>query len=292
VSILDDILSAKRSRVAELRRERPWSVLEGEPLFAESRRSLATSLRRADEPIRFLCEIKRASPSAGPIREEAEAVEVARAYAGAGASGISLVTEEAFFRGRPGDLPRVRPVGLPVLMKDFMIDPFQVTLARSLGADAILLIAAVRDRPLLQEIRAAARELGLEVLVEVHEEAELDLALGLETELVGVNNRDLRSFAVDLGVSEALFPLLPPASTRLAESGIRSREDVLRLERCGFDGLLVGESLMRAPDPGTALRELRGEENGPGGPRRPGGPSGPGGQRRPGAENGESGGPR
>jgi len=310
VSILDQIFASTRGRVADLRRTRPWSALEAEPVFAEPRRSLAQALRRGSDgipegpaagargapgsdvreasgsralgtaarspgdpfaagpgvvvPIRFLCEIKRASPSAGEIRAGADARGIAATYRAAGAAGISLVTEPAFFPGRPDDLPEVRGEGLPVLMKDFLVDPWQVAWGRSLGADAVLLIAALGDRLLLEELRAAARVFGLETLVEIHDRSELDLAIRLETEMIGVNHRDLKSFEVDLDRGEELLLEMPPDRVRLAESGIRERADVLRLERAGFDALLVGESLMRAPDPGAALRELRGAERGDG----------------------------
>lgn len=230
----------------------------------------ASSGPAAVDPVRFLCEIKRASPSAGEIRPGADASRIAEAYRDAGASGISLVTEESFFGGRPEDLPGVREAGLPVLMKDFFVDPWQVGHARALGADAILLIVALDDRPLLEELRAAARELGLEVLVEVHEASELELAWRLAPELCGVNHRDLRTFEIDLALGERLLPDLPLAAVRLAESGIRTRADVVRLEAAGFDGLLVGEQLMRAADPGVALRELRGVAADPGMAPEPG----------------------
>jgi indole-3-glycerol phosphate synthase len=297
VSILRDIVQAKRERLHLWKRLYPLSTLRGEPIYREERRSLASALRRAgSEPqemspeqrremspeqrremgperlrevdpgqitgsrddLRFLCEIKRASPSAGWIREHADAPRIARLYAEAGASGISLLTEEQYFRGRLDDLPKVREVGLPVLMKDFFIDPFQVELARGLGADAILLIAALGDAPRLAEIRAAARELRLEVLVEVHDERECELSHRLDPELAGVNNRNLATFEVDLAASERLRPLLPASTVALSESGISTRADVVRLGAAGFDALLVGESLMRAGHPGDALRLLRG----------------------------------
>lgn len=267
MSILREIAAAKRERVRALKRLHPLSSLRAEPLYRAERRSLARALRRKSddsshpfdkEPVRFLCEVKRASPSAGWIREDADAVRTATLYAEAGASGISLLTEEQYFRGRLEDLPRVREVALPVLMKDFFIDPFQVELARAKGADALLLIAALGDAPLFEEIRAAARELGIEVLVEVHHERECELAHRLDPEMAGVNNRDLATFEVDLAVSERLRGFLPASAVALSESGIRTRADVERLARAGFDGLLVGESLMRADDPGDALRNLRG----------------------------------
>lgn len=265
-SILEEICRTKRERVAELRRERSFADLESSELYAVERRSLSTALRRGNaedpgDPVRFLCEIKRASPSAGWIRPGADAVEIAEYYERAGASGLSLLTEEAYFKGVLDDLPRVREVGLPVLMKDFFVDPYQVVLARSMGADALLLIAALGDRPLLREMRAAAKELGLDVLLEVHDEWECEVAHELAPELSGVNNRNLKTFEVDLATSERLYELLPKG-TRLAESGIKTRDDVVRLERARFDGLLVGESLMRKEHPGDALLELRGIEPG------------------------------
>jgi indole-3-glycerol phosphate synthase len=282
MSILHDIVAAKRDRVAELRRATPWLALRAMDGYAEQRRSLAAALRRgghkdpqgqpsrmpgagpaALHPVRFLCEIKRASPSVGEIRPGADASSIARLYREAGASAISLVTEEQFFHGRPADLPAVRAAGLPVLMKDFLVDPWQIGQARSLGADAVLLIVAMNDRPLLEELRATARELELEVLVEVHEAAEIELAWRLAPELCGVNHRNLNTFEVDLQLGERLLASLPTSAVHLAESGIRTRADVVRLEEAGFDALLVGESLMRAADPGAALRQLRGEAAGP-----------------------------
>lgn len=289
MSIVRDIILAKRDRVTLLRRITPWPALRAAVGFADTRRSLAAALRRsvghdsagtnalgpdisasaatsassALHPVRFLCEIKRASPSAGEIRPGADAPRIAEIYREAGASGISLVTEEQFFRGRPEDLPAVRAAGLPVLMKDFLVDPWQVGQARSLGADAVLLIVAMNDRPLLEELRAAARELELEVLVEVHDAAEIEVAWRLAPELCGVNHRNLNTLEIDLELGVRLLPGLPPAAVHLAESGIRTRADVARLETAGFDALLVGESLMRADDPGAALRALRGEAPGP-----------------------------
>ncbi len=258
MSVLEEILVGKRNRVAALRRDWPWSRFESEPLFREPRRSLASALKRDGGEIRFLCEIKRASPSAGEIRPGADAARIAHAYAEAGASGISLVTEQEFFRGRPEDLPLVRAAGLPVLMKDFLVDPREIAVGKALGADSVLLIAAVGDLPLLKDLRAAARELEMEVLVEVHAEGEIDALLALDPEIAGVNHRDLRTFRVDPDLGERLLPLLPAGKARVAESGIRGREDARRLERVGFDACLVGEALMRAPDPGAALLDLRG----------------------------------
>ena len=261
MSVLRDICRAKKARVKTLRREWTTANLEGGAHYARPRLSLARALRREEpsvDEIRFLTEIKRASPSAGWICQNADAVAVARRYAEAGSSAISLLTEEEYFRGRLDDLPLVRAIGLPVLMKDFFVDPYQVILARGMGADAILLIAAIDDVPLLREVRDAATELGIEVLLEVHSESECDLVHYLEPELAGVNNRNLATFEVSLETSETLLPRLPETATRLSESGIRTRPDVERLAAAGFDGLLVGEALMRAEDPGSELELLRG----------------------------------
>ena len=260
MSILREIMEAKRRWVEALSREQTSRRLEETPLYREARRPFAPALSRAGaDAVRFLCEIKRASPSAGPIRVEADAVEVAGAYRDAGAAAISLVTEERWFQGRPDDLPKVRSAGMPVLMKDFLVDPWQCAYARALGADAVLLIVAAAELAPLAELREAARARGLDVLVEIHDEAELDLALRLDPELIGINHRDLRTFEVDLERGARLASRLPLDRVRVAESGIRTRADVLRLEAAGFDALLVGEALMRASDPGGALRELRGE---------------------------------
>lgn len=266
MSALVEILRAKSARVRELRRRLPWGALRRELMFAESRRSLTDALRRpahaageSPVPIRFLCEIKRASPSAGPIRLDADAAAIAAAYRVAGASAISVVTEEEFFLGRPSDLATVRAIGLPLLMKDFVLDPWQIGQARALGADAILLIVAALSRSQLEELAAAARELGLDALIEVHTEAECEGAARVAPKLIGVNNRDLDSLRVDLSVSERLLSHLPPDAVRLSESGIADRSDVVRLDR--FDGLLVGERLMRAHDPARELRSLRGVGN-------------------------------
>jgi indole-3-glycerol phosphate synthase len=262
MSLLREIVEGKRRDLRGLRRDRPWAVLEAEALYAAPRRSLAEALRRGDGPIRFLTEIKRASPSAGWIRRDGDALAVGRRYAECGAAGLSLVTEERYFHGRPEDLPRLRELGLPLLMKDFIIDPYQVALARAGGADAILLIAALEDGPMLAEARAAARELEIEVLLEVHDERECETAHALEPELAGVNHRNLATFEIRPEVSERLLPRLPAEARRIAESGIRARADVRRLEVLGYDGVLVGEALMRAEDPGRELLVLRGEGEG------------------------------
>lgn len=262
MSLLAQICERRRESVRRLRAKTPIGRLEEAPLWPEARRDFAASLRRkAGEPIRFLAEFKRASPSAGPIRPGADPVMICGEYAEAGASALSILTEPDFFDGDPSFLPRVRDaVPLPLLMKDFFVDEWQVAWARSLGADAVLLIVAAVDPVLLRDLANAARDLGLHALAEVHDERELDAAIAIGSGIIGVNHRDLATFTIDLDLSGRLLPRIPEGVVRIAESGIRSRQDVQRCEHAGFDGILVGESLMRHPSPGAALRLLRGEE--------------------------------
>lgn len=209
--------------------------------------------------VALIAEIKKASPSAGVIRPDFDPVQLARAYERAGAAGISVLTDRQFFQGSPRHLEQVREaVPLPALRKDFVLDPLQVVETRALGADACLLIAAALERPALVELMATARELGMDPLVEVHDERELDLALEAGADLVGINNRDLRTFQVNIATTERLAPAVPDGVLLVAESGIRARADVERLKACGVKAVLVGESLMRAPDVESAARALAG----------------------------------
>ncbi len=269
MSFLDRIIAARQTAIRELRMKTPLSVLEESPYWDEKRRPFSDALRRSADtggatgPIRFLAEIKRASPSAGPIRPDADVTGIARDYADAGAAALSILTEEMHFDGNPAFLGLARGAsGLPLLQKDFIFDEWQVLWARSLGADAILLILAALDRVQARDLVAVGRENGLAILVETHNEAEVDRALEIGADIIGINHRDLGTLDVDPSLSERLLPRIPSDSrvVRVAESGVRSREDVLRLERLGFDALLIGERLMRAPSPGAALRSLRGVE--------------------------------
>jgi indole-3-glycerol phosphate synthase len=218
-------------------------------------RSLAAALGRPGR--RIIAEIKRRSPSAGVIRETLDAAEIAAGYAQAGAAALSIVTEPDFFGGSDADLAIARSMmDLPVLRKDFIVDRTQVFESKALGADAILLLVRVLDGPLLARMLEAAAQAGLEALVEVHDEHELDRALGAGATLVGVNNRDLRDFSVDLSRAERLAGRIPAGVIGVAESGIHDPEDLQRLEAAGFHAFLVGESLLRAGDPAAKLREL------------------------------------
>jgi indole-3-glycerol phosphate synthase len=206
-----------------------------------------------------VAELKPRSPSRGAIRPDFDPVGCAKAYADAGAAALSVLTDARYFGGELGLLDAVRrAVDLPLLRKDFLIDPYQVDEARAHGADAVLLIVAALDAAGLRALRERALEHGLDALVEVHDERELDAALGAGADLLGINNRDLRSFEVDLGVTERLAPRVPEGVVIVAESGILSGEDVHRLEAAGAHAVLVGEALMREPDVGLALRRLRG----------------------------------
>lgn len=220
-------------------------------------RPLAAHLRTPGK-VTVIAEIKRASPVKGLLREEFDPVALARAYTRGGAVAISVITEGEFFRGSPAFLPAVREATpLPLLRKDFIFDPYQIYESRALGADAVLLIASILDRARLASLLALTRELGMEALVEVHTEEELRRVLAAGARLVGINNRDLRSFRTDLHTTFALRRHIPdPEVTVVSESGIRTPEDLRRLAAAGVHAALIGEALMRAPDPEAFLREL------------------------------------
>lgn len=204
-----------------------------------------------------IAEIKKASPSAGVIRADFQPPQIARSYQAGGAACLSVLTDTPYFQGANEHLQSARQACyLPVLRKDFMVDSWQIYQSRMLGADCILLIVAALESTRLQELDGLARHIGLDVLVEVHDEAELEIALTTKATLIGVNNRDLRTFTTDLGVSARLRPLIPPERVMVTESGIHSREDVLRMIRSDIRAFLVGEAFMRTQDPGNALKSL------------------------------------
>jgi indole-3-glycerol phosphate synthase len=215
--------------------------------------------RCAKQGLGLIAEIKKASPSAGVIRADFDPPALARAYAEAGASCLSVLTEWANFQGTPADLKAARKaVSLPVLRKDFIIDPWQITESRAIGADCILLLMTVLSDDTAREFEEQARELDMDVLIEVHDEEELERGLGLRGGMIGLNNRDLRTLRTDLAVTERLAPLVPPGAFLIAESGISTRADVERMARAGVHGMLVGESLMRQDDVALATRTLMG----------------------------------
>jgi indole-3-glycerol phosphate synthase len=255
--ILDDILARTRADLEERRKARPLSEVDKAAAERYGRtRSLRDALR-APGKITCIAEYKRRSPSAGWINEKADLETTVRAYAAGGASALSVLTDEPFFAGRLTDLkPASAASGLPVLRKDFIVDPYQIAEAIAAGADAILLIVAALDDATLARLLGLARALRMDALVEAHDEEEVRRAVSVGAEIIGINNRDLRTFKVDRELAIRLRPTIPADRIVVAESGIRDAADVARLRDAGVDAILVGETLMRAPDPAATLRDL------------------------------------
>jgi len=253
--VLTTIAEHVRGVVERRRRSEPISALRERPLYGVPTRGFAKILNGTTR--RVIAEIKKASPSKGLIRADFDPLAIALDYATHGASAISVLTEERFFLGDLNYLERMRAaVSVPLLRKDFMLDSYQVVEAKSYGADAVLLIAAMLNDALMSDLRAQAGELGLDCLVEVHSEKELEAALACGADLIGINNRDLHTFEVDLSTTERLAPLVPAGKPVVCESGIDSIEQIRRIEQLGIHIFLIGESLMRAPHPGAKLAEL------------------------------------
>ena len=258
--ILKAIVARKREEVAAARAAMPLAVLKGRVAdLEEPARGFVRTLRACVDSgwTAVIAEVKKGSPSKGVIRADFDPIGIAEIYARHGAACLSVLTDEKFFLGHLRYLGLIREqVRLPLLRKDFLYDPYQLWEAREAGADAVLLIAAMLEPVQLADLVAEAREIGLDVLLEIHDERELEMALQVPVELVGINNRDLRSFHTDLAVTERLAPRLPGDRLVVAESGIATRADVLRLQAAGASAFLVGESLMREPDIGAKLDEL------------------------------------
>lgn len=262
--VLAEICDVKREHVARAKSAMPLVALETKARSASPVRGFADGLMASLAAGRYalIAEIKKASPSKGLIRENFDPPSLARAYEAAGAACLSVLTDEPFFQGCDDYLVAAREaVGLPVLRKDFMIDPYQIIESRALGADCILLIMAALDDGLAVELEEAAHDLGMDVLVEVHNEAEFERAMKLKSPLLGVNNRNLKTLSVDLSISDAILPKLPADRLAVAESGIGSTADLERFWANGARAFLVGESLMRHDDVEAATRALLG--NGP-----------------------------
>ena len=277
-SVLERILLSTREELARRKRELPLEQLRARVAEQTAQSAASAEADRAGDDARgpheprgfraalagpgisVIAEFKRRSPSAGALREGADLAELVGAYERGGASALSVLTEEPNFAGSLGDLSAARGLcALPLLRKDFIVDEYQLLEARAAGADAVLLIVAALSERELSELQSAARALALDVLVEVHDREELDHALAVGADLVGVNNRDLRDFSVDTGRTMQLRGAVPGGVVVVSESGIGSPEQLRELEREGVDAVLVGESLMRAPQPELALRALLGE---------------------------------
>ena len=256
--ILDEIVEQKRLEVARRREETP--LLELQKLISRQVPPLdfAGALRGAG--VKLIAEVKKASPSRGLLCPDFDPISLAKTYAENGAAAISVLTEIPHFQGSIEHLKGIKDSfkgqGPPVLRKDFLFHPFQIYESRAYGADALLLIAAILSPSELSELLALSRYHGMECLVEVHDEEELGMALGGGAEVIGINNRDLSTFSVDLETTRRLKSLIPPDKVVVAESGISSREDAMKLQEWGVDAILVGEALMTAPDIGAKVREL------------------------------------
>ena len=268
--MLRDILADKKSEVADRKAGRPQKELEAAirdlPAardFLSIKRPVEGAIRHPQSEIRLIAEVKKASPSKGLIRADFDPVEIAKTYEASGASAISVLTDEKYFQGRLEYLTAVHDaVGLPVLRKDFIIDPYQVYEARAAKADAILLIVAALAAEQLKDLMALVANLGMASLVEAHSAEELDIALKIGAKIVGINNRNLQTFETKLETTLELAAKVPGDRVLVSESGIFTRSDVERLMAAGVDAILVGESLMREPDPGVKVRELLGGNGG------------------------------
>ncbi len=256
--VLDEILATKRDEVTMLHRPQVRDLLRAQALEAAPARDFAGALRPAGGGIGVIAEFKRRSPSKGELAPDLDPAVTAKAYAAGGAACLSVLTDRHYFGGAVADLQSARDAcELPVIRKDFTIDEVQVYETRAVGADALLLIvAALPDDSLLADLHDLAVSLGLAVLVEAHDDAELERALGVGAGVVGVNARNLGTFAEDLGVGEALAGRVPAPVVAVAESAIRSVDDAARMAAAGFDAVLVGEMLVKAPDPTAAVRGL------------------------------------
>lgn len=257
-TILDEIVAAKREEIAAARREVAEAELERRIVGLLPGLDFAAAISQSSG-IQIIAEVKKASPSAGVIRADFDPAAIARTYAAGGAAAISVLTDAKYFQGSLANLRAVKQaVRVPVLRKEFILQRYQLVEARAAGADAVLLIAECLPGDSLGRLRREAEALGLQTLVELHDATELPRVLACGSRVIGINNRDLRSFTTRLEHTLELLPLIPADRIVVSESGIRTHDDLLRLHRAGARAVLVGESLMRSPDIGSALRALRG----------------------------------
>jgi len=259
MNFLQNILQFKKQEVEARRKSIPAEKLSEMITEAAPSLSLKNALRSADE-IGIIAEIKKASPSAGIIREDFDPLKIASGYMNAGADAISVLTDEKFFSGSLSFIQRIRPlVKAPILRKDFILDTYQLLEARAYTADAVLLIVAALSDKGLKSLLEKTATLGMEALVEVHNKPELLRALEVGAEIIGFNHRNLETFAVDISITEKLAPLIPSRVTLVAESGLTGAAEIISMKQAGAHGVLIGSHLMRQPDPGKALADLKTE---------------------------------
>lgn len=258
MTILDEIYKFKLTEVTENKKKNPLDPLKARLQQDKTGSSFSRALK-TDDPMNIIAEVKRASPSAGTICEHFHPVKIAQAYESGGAAAISVLTDEKFFKGNLTYLTEVKnAIRLPVLRKDFIIDPYQIYEAGVAGADAILLIAALLSMEEIQRFLEVSKEMNLECLVEVHTEAELEKVLQTSAQIIGINNRDLATFKTDLSLSLHLGTMIPPEKIRVSESGIKTRADIEKLIEKGFHAVLIGETLMRSTSIPLKIKELLG----------------------------------
>ena len=257
MTILDEIAEKTKERVADNRKKKPLERIREEALACRADTVYPFEQAIAAEGMSFICEVKKASPSKGLIAAEFPYLEIARDYERGGASAVSVLTEPYYFQGDDTYLQEIKSqIALPVIRKDFVVDEYMIYEAKVLGADAVLLICAILDDDELNQFFQTADYLGMTALIEAHDEKEVERALAAGGRLVGVNNRDLHTFTVDIENSLRYRQMVPPEVLFVSESGIRNREDILRLEENKVNGVLIGETLMRAPDRILALKKL------------------------------------
>jgi indole-3-glycerol phosphate synthase len=255
--ILDRIVSQNLEALEYRKRRLP--IAELQKMASEQRPVLDLASALRGDGIQLIAEVKKASPSRGIIRPDFDPVEIAKIYAGNGAAAVSVLTEALHFQGSLEHLKNIRkalPDKLPLLRKDFIVDPYQIYESRAYGADSLLLIVAILKPEKLHELLEISHELNMSCLVEVHNEAEVEIALKSGAKIIGINNRDLNTFGVDLATTERLRPLIPADRIIVSESGIKQRSDIEKLRQLGIDAVLIGESLMSAPDIAAKMREL------------------------------------
>ncbi|MFH0797074.1 MAG: indole-3-glycerol phosphate synthase TrpC [Candidatus Omnitrophota bacterium] len=256
--MFEKIISSVRARVRTRKEKKPLSFLKEEISGLSQPRDFINALTAVSPlPLRIIAEIKRASPSAGSLNPGLSPALLSQSYQKAGACAISVLTEEDFFRGNLNDLSEVKKaVTIPVIQKEFILEPYQIYESHACGADAILLIVALHSQKGLQELYSLSLSFGLTPLVEIHNESELEIALSVGAKVIGINNRDLKTLTVDIKTSYRILPLIPKDKVVVVESGLKEKDDLIRLKELGASAFLIGEILLRSPDPASTLSSL------------------------------------